>query len=117
MKIWREKNPVTFTPPAHFGGLQVANFIPLDGSDFSVQISTAPPGGGGEMHHHESWSQLFFVTKGQLTFDTGKERFTLKEGEGVVFEPNDPHYTLNEGDSDSVSLVVTVKHQPQGATS
>jgi quercetin dioxygenase-like cupin family protein len=46
-----------------------------------------------------------------LTFDTGKERFTLTEGEGVLFEPKDPHYTINEGGSDSVSLVITVKHQ------
>ena len=31
---------------------------------------SSPPGGGGELHDHDSWSQLFFVTKGQLTFDT-----------------------------------------------
>jgi quercetin dioxygenase-like cupin family protein len=110
MKIWREKNPVTFTPPAHFGGLQVANIVPLDGNIFSVQISTAPPGAGGEMHHHEDWSQVFYVLKGQLTFDTGKERFTLVQGESVLFERMDPHYTLNEGSEDSVSMVITVKH-------
>jgi len=114
MKIWQEKNPVTFTPPAHFGGLQVANIVPLDGSPFAVQISTAPPGAGGEMHHHDDWSQVFFVMKGELTFDTGKKRFTLREGEGVLFEPKDPPYTLNEGKEDSVSMVITVKH---GATS
>jgi mannose-6-phosphate isomerase-like protein (cupin superfamily) len=116
MKIWQEKNPVTFTPPAHFGGLRVANFIPLEGNTFSVQISTAPPGGGGELHYHDDWSQVFFVMKGQLTFDTGKERFTLSEGEGVLFEPKDPHYTLNEGKEDSVSLVITVKHKADGAS-
>ena len=110
MRIWDNTNVTTFTPPAHFGGLQVANFISLEQSSFSVQISTAPPGAGGEMHHHEDWSQVFFVLKGQLTFDTGRDRFTLKAGQGVLFEPKDPHYTINEGSEDSVSLVITVDH-------
>ena len=110
MQIWRNQNPETFTPPAHFGGLAVTNIVPLAHGDFSVQVSTAPPGGGGELHHHDEWSQLFFVIKGELTFDTGKERFTLQAGQAVLFEPKDPHATLNEGAGDSVSLVFTVDH-------
>lgn len=110
MRIWLNDNPETFTPPAHFGGLRVANFVPLKESKFSVQISTAPPGGGGEMHYHDDWSQVFFVLKGELTFDTGQQRFTLKEGQGVLFEPKDPHATLNESDVDSISLVITFDH-------
>ncbi|HET7848420.1 MAG TPA: cupin domain-containing protein [Pseudolabrys sp.] len=111
MKIWQEKMPETFTPPAHFGGLQVANVFPFENGNLSVQVSTAPPGAGGEMHHHDTWSQVFFIMSGELTFDTGKRRFTLRAGEGVLFEPKDPHFTLNEGKQDSVSLVVTVKHE------
>jgi quercetin dioxygenase-like cupin family protein len=110
MKIWKEKNPKTFTPPAHFGGLKVANIVPFGEGEFSVQVSNAPPGAGGEMHHHDTWSQVFYVLKGELTFDTGREKFTLYPGESVLFEPKDPHYTLNEGKSDSVSLVFTIKH-------
>jgi len=108
MEIWNSGNSEPFTPPDHFGGLEVRNVVPFEGRNFSVQVSTAPPGAGGEMHHHDDWAQVFFVMKGQLTFDTGKERFTLKAGESVLFEPNDPHYTINEGAEDSVSLVITI---------
>ncbi len=110
MKIWRNGDTPSFTPPAHFGGLQVSNVVPFDGGPFSVQVSTAPPGAGGEMHHHETWSQVFFLMKGELTFDTGSDRFTLTEGQAVLFEPRDPHFTLNEGQNESVSLVITVDH-------
>jgi len=27
----------------------------------------------------------------------------------VLFEPRDPHYTINEGEEESVYLVITVK--------
>ena len=47
--------------------------------------------------------------KGELTFDTGNERFTLREGESVTFQPRESHATLNEGDADSVSMVITIK--------
>jgi quercetin dioxygenase-like cupin family protein len=111
MQIWHNDNPDTFTPPGHFGGLKVADIVPFEGHNFSVQVSTAPPGAGGEMHHHESWAQVFYVMQGQLTFDTGKERFTLEAGQSVLFDPFDPHYTLNEGESDSVSLVITIDQE------
>ncbi len=76
-----------------------------------MQVSDAPPGAGGEMHHHDTWSQVFYILKGELTFDTGREKFTLIPGESVLFEPKDPHHTLNEGKANSVSLVFTIKHE------
>ena len=48
---------------------------------FTLKQSRAPKGGGGELHHHEDLAQTFFIISGELTFDTGKERFTLKQGE------------------------------------
>ena len=108
MRKWNESKSEPFMPPGHFGGLQVRDVVPFKGRNFAVQVSKAPPGGGGEMHHHEHWAQVFFVQKGELTFDTGSERFTLHEGESVLFEPNDPHLTLNEGEEESVSLVITI---------
>jgi len=109
MQIWRNEDVASFTPPGHFGGLKVSDIVPFKGRNFSVQVSTAPPGAGGEMHHHDDWAQVFYVMGGQLTFDTGTERFTLHAGQGVLFETGDPHYTLNEGDGPSVSLVITVQ--------
>jgi mannose-6-phosphate isomerase-like protein (cupin superfamily) len=109
MNIWKNGGAAGVTPPAHFGDLKVLDIVPFAGSNFSVQVSRAPVGGGGELHHHEDWSQVFFVVEGQMTFDTGKERFTLQKGEAVLFEPGDPHYTINEGPGESSCLVITVK--------
>jgi quercetin dioxygenase-like cupin family protein len=108
VKIWKDGDTRGVTPPNHFGGLEVLDIIPFAGRNFSVQLSKAPPGGGGEMHHHEKWSQMFFVIDGEMTFDTGQERFTLKRGESVLFDPREPHHTLNESRKDSLCLVVTV---------
>ena len=111
MKIWKNAGERGVTPPNHFGGLEVLDIVPLAGSQFSVQVSKAPPGGGGELHHHAKWSQVFYVADGQMTFDTGNDRFTLTQGQAVLFEPGDPHYTLNEGDATSTCLVITVDHE------
>ncbi|WP_163332068.1 cupin domain-containing protein, partial [Klebsiella aerogenes] len=59
--------------------------------------------------HHDDWSQVFYVVKGQMTFDTGSQKFTLTEGQAVLFEPGDPHYTINQGTEESACLVITVK--------
>ena len=40
---------------------------------------------------------------------TIEERFKLSAGQAVLFEPRDPHYTINEGEEESVYLVITVK--------
>lgn len=109
MQIWKNSAAEGLVPPNHFGNLRTLDVVPFKGRNFAVQMSKAPKGGGGEMHSHDDWAQVFFVMKGSLTFDTGTERFTLQAGEAVLFEPNDPHYTLNEGDDDSVSLVITVQ--------
>ena len=109
MRIWRGGERETFVPEGHFGGLEVANIVPFEGRNYSVQVSQAPPGGGGELHHHENWEQVFYIVSGELSFDTGETRFTLRAGESVTFEPREPHATLNEGSADSVSLVITVE--------
>ncbi|TWI31249.1 cupin domain-containing protein [Paracoccus sulfuroxidans] len=109
MQIWKDGAAEGFTPPNHFGNLKTLDVVPFKGNNFAVQVSRAPKGGGGELHSHDDWSQVFFVMQGELTFDTGSERFTLKAGEAVLFEPTDPHYTINEADQDSVSLVITVQ--------
>ncbi|MGB3539749.1 MAG: cupin domain-containing protein [Mesorhizobium sp.] len=109
MKIWKNGDATGITPPNHFGGLTVLDVVPFAGSNFSVQVSKAPKGGGGELHHHDDWSQVFYMISGEMTFDTGKERFKLSAGQAVLFEPRDPHYTINEADDESTYLVITVK--------
>ena len=111
MQIWRNQTGDGYTPPAHFGGLTVRDIVPFEEGNYAVQIATIPPGGGGESHHHETWSQLFYIVDGQMTFDTGAEKFELSSGQSVLFEPHDPHGTLNEGSRDTLALVFTIKHQ------
>lgn len=108
MHIYRSSEAERFEPAGHYGHLEVSNIVTKDIAQFATQISYCPPGGGGEMHHHDDEDQLFFVIKGQLTFDTGDDRFTLKEGEGVLFHAGEPHFTVNDSKEDSVSVVVTV---------
>ena len=108
MKIWKNGDATGVTPPNHFGGLNVLDIVPFDGRKFSVQVSKAPKGGGGELHHHDHWSQVFYVVEGELTFETGNESFTLAKGQAVLFDPGDPHYTINKGEELCISVVVTV---------
>lgn len=109
MHIYKSADAPRVEPSGHFGHLAVSDVVPKSvGESFVVQLSYCPPGGGGEKHHHDVEAQLFLVVKGELTFDTGAERFTLHEEEGVLFQPGEPHATLNEGDSDSLTVVVTV---------
>lgn len=109
MHVFNPDNAPRVEPSGHFGHLAVADVVPKDlGENFVVQLSYCPPGGGGEKHHHDVEAQLFLIARGELTFDTGAERFTLHEHEAVLFEPGEPHATLNESDRDSVAVVVTV---------
>jgi quercetin dioxygenase-like cupin family protein len=109
MNIWKNAAATGITPPNHFGGLNVLDIVPFKGNNFCIQLSKAPKGGGGDLHHHDDWAQAFYMVKGEMTFDTGKERFTLKPGESVLFEPGDPHYTVNEADEQAEYLVITIQ--------
>lgn len=110
MHIFKAEQASRVEPAGHYGGLAVSDAVPLDvGGNFVAQLSYCPPGGGGESHHHTEESQLFLVMKGELSFDTGSEQFTLHEGEAVLFQPFEQHATHNHSDSESVSVVITVK--------
>jgi quercetin dioxygenase-like cupin family protein len=116
MDIWRRSETEYEEPPGHFGDLQIADIVGKElGRNFSVQESVAPHGAGGESHYHDNEAQLFMLIKGELSFDTGSDRFTLREGEAVLFQPGEPHATLNEGADESVSVVVTVTLPPDSA--
>lgn len=109
MHIYRATTAQRFEPPGHYGHLEVSDVVGDEQKvAFKTQLSFCPPGGGGDMHDHADQDQLFIVITGELTFDTGGERFTLKEQEAVLFHAGDPHFTVNESDRESVSVVITV---------
>lgn len=109
MHVYRASEATSVEPAGHFGGLNISDVVSRSkGGNYAVQLSYCPPGGGGEKHAHDADAQLFLVIEGELTFDTGQQRFTLHEREGVLFEVGEPHATLNESDKLSVTVVVTV---------
>lgn len=111
MQVYRAADAPRAEPAGHFGGLAVSDVTVDDGgpAGLRVQLSYCPPGGGGERHAHDDDAQLFLVARGELSFDTGEERFRLAERDAVLFAPGEPHATLNESDEDSVTVVVTVR--------
>ncbi|MGW1681991.1 cupin domain-containing protein [Saccharopolyspora sp. NPDC002376] len=110
MHVFRAEHASRVEPPGHYGGLAVSDVVPIDvGANFTTQLSYCPPGGGGHSHHHAEDAQVFVVIKGELTFDTGTEKFTLHEQEAVMFAPFEDHATHNYSDSESVSVVITVR--------
>lgn len=109
MKVWLNDNPTMTEPEGHFGGLASTDIIPFKGRNFAFQKANVPPGGGGLSHSHDEWAQVFYIAEGQMTFDTGEERFVLTAGQSVLFEPHEPHGTINEGASDATVLVITVE--------
>ena len=110
MEIWRGKESKSFEPDGHFGGLAVTDVVTRDiGDNFVIQGSVIPPGGGGHSHSHEDDIQVFIVVKGQMTYDNGEEKVTLHANEAVTFLCDEPHASLNEGDSDTSVFVVTVR--------
>lgn len=110
MHVFKAEQASRVEPAGHYGGLAVSDVVAQDvGGNFKTQLSYCPPGGGGQSHHHAEESQLFVVIKGELSFDTGKEQFTLHDGQAVLFEPFEEHATHNHSDAESVSVVITVR--------
>lgn len=108
MDIWRHADNHGPQPEGHYGGVTAADILTKARTgNCIVSTMTTPPAGGGHIHEHKNDLQLFIVTQGSLTFDTGVERFTLAKMEAVLFEPGDPHSTANETDEDSVAVVIT----------
>lgn len=110
MHIFDANSAERFEPAGHFGGLEVSKVVDGEGpGNLRVQVSYCPPGGGGERHHHDDDAQLFLILRGELTFDAGGKRFTLRERDAVLLEPGEDHATINESDEESVAVVVTVR--------
>lgn len=113
MHVWRQEGSDRFTPPGHYGGLQVSDVVTKGTSgNFNVQVSHCPPGGGGEMHWHDDDGQVFVIIDGELTFTTDDDEFTLNALQGVLFEPGERHATHNRSDRNSLAMVITVTTPP-----
>lgn len=113
MKVWRQSDAVSSEPGGHYGGVEASDIVDQETTgSFTASTMYCPPGSGGGLHQHDHDGQLFVMVEGSLTFDTGKDRFTLGPMEAVLFEPGDPHSTINETTEGSTAVVVTVPIAP-----
>jgi quercetin dioxygenase-like cupin family protein len=109
VKVWREPGRDASEPNGHYGGVEAADIVDKAVTgNFAVSTMLCPPKSGGVMHNHEDDAQLFLVSRGRLTFATGDEQFSLGPMEAVLFEPGDPHSTVNDTEDDCLVVVVTV---------
>lgn len=74
------------------------------GGQYSVIVSTTPPGGGPPRHLHENEDELFYVLKGVFEFYCGEETSRAEKGALVVLPRGIPHGFRNVGQSDGMLM-------------
>ena len=80
-----------------------ANALPtrkLEGEDLGATISLilnqSEPGHGPRLHEHP-YDETWVVIDGNLTFQSGDERFQAGPGDIVIVPPHTPHKFTNNG--------------------
>ena len=62
--------------------------------------------GGAEMHVHEKCEHIFYVIRGALKFNNGKDDpVIVRAGEAVVAHPGEPHEVTGTGGEDVEYIV------------
>jgi transcriptional regulator with XRE-family HTH domain len=74
-----------------------------------VILSVIEPGGGSgeEPYAHDSDEECVVVLRGRLEFWVGSDRYTLAEGDSIVFESRIPHRNRNPGPQQAEVLWIT----------
>ena len=73
-----------------------------------VEVELAP-GGSNPLHYHKSYSETFFVLKGNLGVTIGREEMVLKEGEAFTVPAYKPHRFFNPSTSESTCFSVKLE--------
>lgn len=104
--------PATSTPtgPVLLGKGLIKDGVQIDTDKpaaFSVSTVTFPPGGGTGWHTHDG-SEIFIVTKGEVTLvrEGGCDPVVFRVGDAGFVPPNTPHVGTNTG-AGPAELVVT----------
>ncbi|QHT66973.1 cupin domain-containing protein [Rhodocytophaga rosea] len=74
-----------------------------------VQVELAPKG-GNPLHYHKTYSETFYVLKGNLGLQLGNQKMTLKEGESFAVKAFEIHKFFNP--SDATPVIFDVKLEP-----
>lgn len=79
----------------------------LDRHDLSVIQERMPPGAAEVKHLHRRARQLFYVLEGQIEMELMSEVVTLRRGDAIEIEPQQPHRVRNTSDADATLLVIS----------
>lgn len=81
-------------------GLQIVGKVMSEQTrgQYSVVVSTTPPGGGPPLHLHQHEDELFYVVDGEFEFVCGEEKATVGKGAVVVLPRGIPHAFRNVGE-------------------
>lgn len=67
------------------------------GGQYSVIVSTTPPGGGPPRHVHRNEDEMFYVLEGEFEFYSGGETTRAQQGALVILPRGIPHGFRNVG--------------------
>ena len=98
---WTAIEPIEMVP-----GL---NFQPVLGDKVMVNFVSFEPHTEAPRHWHDE-EQISFVIDGELEFEVGEEKRTVRRGEAIVIPPNVPHAARTY---DNTCLEVDVFHPPR----
>ena len=71
--------------------------------NFALRHFTMKPGGVIPMHEHD-YEEAFYVLKGRVKVETGREKALLKAGQYAYLGPGEPHKVANPGPGEAVFL-------------
>ena len=114
MNIVKANEGKSYMAPGHFGGefISKQNEEAPGNKHLVVNLSHFQPGGGcdyAELPENMPATLCYYLVKGQLTFTTREGKFTLYEGDCVLWAPGDARGFVNEGDSVTDLLVIIGK--------
>ncbi|WP_422859767.1 cupin domain-containing protein [Flagellimonas sp. S174] len=79
----------------------------VKGSELSVIEELMPSKTEEAKHYHSKAQQLFYVLKGEATFQIESEIVRVPSREGIHIQPNLVHQIRNEGETDLEFLVIS----------
>jgi quercetin dioxygenase-like cupin family protein len=100
---------VTWTAIAPIEMVPGLTFQPVLGEKLMVNFVSFAPHTEAPRHWHDE-EQITFVIEGELEFEVGDEKRTVRRGEAIVIRPNVPHAARTY---DSTCLEVDVFHPPR----
>jgi quercetin dioxygenase-like cupin family protein len=100
---------VTWTAIAPIEMVPGLNFQPVLGEKLMVNFVSFAPHTEAPRHWHDE-EQISFVIDGEMEFEVGEEKRTVRRGEAIVIPPNVPHAARTY---DGTCLEVDVFHPPR----